>query len=293
MKVWIVTPSFNQLELLKRAVASVADQPADGLEVHHHVQDGGSTDGTREYLSEYLTSSQGHNASGYSFSFESAKDEGMYDAINRGWEKTPSDYAFIAYINCDEQYLPGALSAIARFFSDHPEAEIVLAGNIVVDGEGKYLCHRRAVMPFLWSARLWTASSACSTFMKRSVFFEKGGKFDTRWSIVGDMVWYVHLLEKKPKIRISTTITSIFADDGKNLATTSRGISELEEYKLQCLGWTARFAGLARQINTLRRIIADTILEKPKEYSIYRSGEVRERIAISKPTNLWRRTASK
>ena len=53
MKVWIVTPSYNQVDWLKRAVASVADQAVDGLQVHHHVQDGTSTDGTVQFLKAY------------------------------------------------------------------------------------------------------------------------------------------------------------------------------------------------------------------------------------------------
>lgn len=289
MKVWIVTPSFNQVDWLKRAVASVADQAGGNLQVHHHVQDGASTDGTAEWLKVYAEQQKLLASKAYSFSYESQSDEGMYHAINQGWNKTPQEYDFIAYINCDEQYLPGGLESIAQVFSQNEDAEVVLAGNIVVDGEGQYRCHRRAVHPYLWSARLWTASSACSTFMRRSVFFDHHGGFDTTWSIVGDMVWYVNLLEKKLTIHISDAMTSVFFDDGNNLATTPRGIKELQVYRKQCLGWTAWFTGFARQLNTFRRILADMHLDKPQSYSVYRSGKQREVIEISQPTNLWKR----
>ncbi|MDF7807629.1 glycosyltransferase [Pontiellaceae bacterium B12219] len=289
MKFWIVTPSYNQVDWLKRAVASVADQAMEGLEVHHHVQDGASTDGTVEWLKEYAAGNFSAGCPGYSFSYESAPDQGMYNAINMGWDKTPVEYDFIAYINCDEQYLPGGLMSIARAFQKRKDADIILATNIVVDGDGNYLCHRRAVKPYLWSARLWTASSACSTFMRRTVYFENGGGFDTRWSIVGDMVWYVNLLEKKLNIRVSSALTSVFFDDGNNLATTSRGVEELKVYRKQCLGWTARFSGFARQFNTFRRILADIRIEKPRKYAIYRSDSGREVLTIDKPTNLWKR----
>lgn len=289
MKFWIVTPSYNQVDWLKRAVASVADQAVDGLEVHHHVQDGASTDGSAEWLKKYEAGHRSGDRLGYSFSFESAPDDGMYHAINSGWEKAPEEYDFIAYLNCDEQYLPSGLACIALAFQENKGAELVLATNIVVDGDGNYLCHRRAVKPFLWSARLWTASSACSTFMRRSVYFDKGIRFNTRWSIVGDMVWYADMLSAKLSIHISEHIPSVFFDDGNNLAMTPKGIEELNTYRKQCLGWTARFTNRVRQFNTFRRILADLRLAKPKEYWVYKGGSKRERHVIEKPTNLWKR----
>lgn len=303
MKFWIVTPSYNQLDWLKNAVASVADQAVDGLEVHHHVQDGASTDGTVDWLRQYdeevrrqrsvdstdLRSPISALCPGYSFSYESAPDEGMYHAINQGWDKTPAEYDFIAYLNCDEQYLPEALAGIADEFCKHPSADIVLATNIVVDGDGNYLCHRRAVKPYLWSAKLWTASSACSTFMRRSVYFEHNGGFNTAWGVIGDMVWYVDLIKSKLNIHVSTAITSVFFDDGNNLAMTPKGITELNTYRKQCLGRTARFTSLARQLNTFRRILADMHLEKPREYKVYRNDSNRELLTVDHPTNLWKR----
>ena len=87
MKVWIVTPSFNQVDWLKRAVASVADQVVGNLQVHHHVQDGASTDGTVEWLKVYAEQQQLLASKAYSFSYESQSDEGMY-VINRNWTST-------------------------------------------------------------------------------------------------------------------------------------------------------------------------------------------------------------
>jgi glycosyltransferase involved in cell wall biosynthesis len=148
MKVWIVTPSYNQLDWLKKAIAAVADQSTQELEVHHHVQDGASTDETVEWLKNYAAGIPKSGIAGYTFSYESVPDEGMYHAINKGWDKTPEGYDFMAYINCDEQYLPNALASVAKEFKENPDADIVLATNIVVDGKGRYLCHRRAVKPY-------------------------------------------------------------------------------------------------------------------------------------------------
>src|SRR5205809_81991 len=91
-RVSVITPSFNMLEFLKRCHRSVADQ---GVHLEHIVMDGGSSDGTAEWLA-------GSDVS----LWQSASDAGMYDAVNKGLQLASGD--ILAYLNCDEQYLPGA-----------------------------------------------------------------------------------------------------------------------------------------------------------------------------------------
>jgi len=297
MKFWIVTPSYNQVDWLKLCVASVRDQVSDDalngfngsgtLSVHHHIQDACSTDGTVEFLKEYVAKHP--STENYQLSFASEADEGMYDAINKGWRCAAEDAEVIAYLNCDEQYLPGGLASVAGVFREEVATDIVLAGNIVVDANGKYLCHRRAVRPYLWSSKFWTASSPVSTFLRRSVFFDKDGTFDCRWSVVGDLVWYTNLLSKGLTISLSTDITSVCCDAGDNLALSARGREELQHYRTQILGKRAWLSGPVKKLNTIRRILADMPLKKPQEYAIYQGGEQREIFSIEHPTNLWKR----
>jgi len=94
MRISVITPSYRNSERLKLCVASVADQ--EGVEVEHIVQDAGSDDGTLDWL---LADRRVKACV--------EKDEGMYDAINRGLRKATGE--IFAYLNCDEQYLPGAL----------------------------------------------------------------------------------------------------------------------------------------------------------------------------------------
>src|SRR5437660_9009586 len=97
----VITPSLNMLPYLKRCCASLADQ--EGASWEHIVVDGESTDGTVEWLR-----SQPHVASII------GKDQGMYDAINKGLAACTGD--IVAYLSCDEQYLPGTLAYIDHYF---------------------------------------------------------------------------------------------------------------------------------------------------------------------------------
>src|ERR1700694_5003916 len=118
MKVSVVTPSFKQLPWLKLCVASVADQV--GVEIEHIVQDAG-TGGDLEIWA----------ASQPSLRLFVEPDAGMYDAINRGLRRATGEIC--AYLNCDEQYLPGALQAVEKFFQSHPEVDMVFGDVVMVD----------------------------------------------------------------------------------------------------------------------------------------------------------------
>lgn len=92
-------------------MASVADQ---AVELEHIVQDAGSDDGTLDWLC----------ADRRVKAFVEA-DRGMYDAVNRGLRRARGE--ILAYLNCDEQYLPGALLAVRDYFDRHPGVEVVFA----------------------------------------------------------------------------------------------------------------------------------------------------------------------
>src|ERR1700723_1967596 len=125
MKFSVITPSFRNSEWLKLCIASVADQ--SGVEFEHIVQDACSDDGTQDWL---LKDSR--------VKAFIEKNSGMYDAVNRGYRRAPGD--ILCYLNCDEQYLPGALAGVKSFFEANPQVEVALAGSIVTDGEGNYIC---------------------------------------------------------------------------------------------------------------------------------------------------------
>ena len=73
------------------------------------MQDAG-TAGVREIF-EQATRSSAHDH--YNAQLFIEKDAGMYDAINRGLARTHGEIC--SYLNCDEQYLPGALAKVAEF----------------------------------------------------------------------------------------------------------------------------------------------------------------------------------
>lgn len=188
MKFYIVTPTFNSLQWLPRCVRSVADQVGGGVEVHHHVQDGGSSDGAVQWLEAWKQAHDG--LEGYTFTYTSEKDRGMYDAINRAWDLLPADADMTAHLNSDEQYLPGALSEIALWQQRKPRAEVLLGTYIITDDKNQYICHRRPVIPRAWSSWLNCACITNSAFYRADAFRQRRPRFDIRWRCIGDLVFF-------------------------------------------------------------------------------------------------------
>lgn len=274
MKFSIVTPSFRNSKWLKLCIASVADQ--QGIEHEHIVQDSCSDDGTQDWLP---------NDSRVKAFVE--KDGGMYDAVNRGYRRATGD--ILAYLNCDEQYLPGALAAVGKFFAVNPKIEVALAGSIVTDGEGKYVCHRHQMVPD--SRGVWYRFPilTSSIFIRRKVIFERGIFFDTKWRDLGDFHWVLALMNNRVPMKVCDAWTSVFADTGENMNLKPNAIREKKETRAMIPAWVKATKPFWILQHRLRRLAAGHFNLQPTSYEIYtlQSPGQRVKIDVRKPTAVW------
>lgn len=286
IKYYIVTPSYNNWQWLQNCLPSVADQASENICVHHHVQDGGSSDKTVEELEKWQKQSQGRE--NYHFSYQSKADKGMYHAINLAWEQMPDDADFMAHLNCDEQYLPHALADIAPYFEKYPQADILLGSYFVVDKEQNYICHRRPAQPKLWSSRLNCACITNSSFYRASRFRQHGIRYDIRWRSIGDLVLYRDLLAAGARFQIIDLITSSFACTGSNLAWGELSHKEWAKLAEESPLYASRLQFFVYRWVNLKRRILDLFVAPPKELLLYKNGErERSREVIDKPTHKW------
>ena len=206
----IITPSFGQLDHLACCIASVADQ--EGVEVEHIVQDGG-TNGFADFAKQMAQ--QWPNRNGYQRIMVSEQDGGMYDAINRGLKRAKGKIC--AYLNCDEQYLPGVLSMIGASFQNNPSVEVVLGDVIVVGTDGEAVCHRKMVKPGL--AHTWTCHFGALTagIFFREKLVNEGLLFDTSYRAASDAEWFVRVQQSGNKVKPLGKTTSTFMESGENL----------------------------------------------------------------------------
>jgi glycosyltransferase involved in cell wall biosynthesis len=119
-KISIVTPVNNNAEYIENCIKSVLSQNYPRLE--YIVIDGGSTDGTVDIIEKY--------AERLAY-FESEQDRGQTHALNKGFARASGD--IFAWLNADEQYLPGTLHEVGRAFSNHVGLDFFYGNRIVVN----------------------------------------------------------------------------------------------------------------------------------------------------------------
>jgi len=273
----IVTPSLSMLPYLRCCAASIADQ--QGVAIEHIVIDGGSSDGTAAWLSgqsEILGVSE--------------KDRGMYDAVNKGLRLAQGE--ILAYLNCDEQYLPGTLAFVANFFSGHPGVDLLFGDFLVTRPDGSLVAYRKSFIPrpiYIYASYLYTFT--CTMFFRRRII-DDGLWFDPGLRIAGDAEWLLRVLSAGFSARHCSRYFSVFIDTGEN---ASRGREALaaarREYGGEMPAWlkSVRFpvSGLRLLEKTLRGNYRQS---SPLAYDMYKVGapESRRHFIAERPAFRWR-----
>ncbi len=116
----VIIPTYNRKDLLSRALRSVLQQVTDTKKVSvtpkgvcHQIEvivvDDGSTDGTREMIEKDFPSVQ----------YFHQRNQGPAAARNRGIERARGPW--IAFLDSDDEWLPGKLQTQLDFFERHPD----------------------------------------------------------------------------------------------------------------------------------------------------------------------------
>ncbi|MBD3308401.1 glycosyltransferase [candidate division KSB3 bacterium] len=169
----IVTPSFNHARFLERTMQSVLGQ--EYPQVEYIVQDGNSTDETRDILKTYqpqLTH------------LESCPDTGQANAINRGFRHATGE--IMAWLNSDDVLLPGAVCTVVEFFLTHPQVDVVYGHRVIIN-EADQEIGRWVLPPHDANVLLWADYIPQETlFWRRRIWEKAGGYVDESYQFALD-----------------------------------------------------------------------------------------------------------
>lgn len=122
----IVTPSFNQARYIEATIRSVLSQDYPNIE--YIIVDGGSTDETVAIIKKHA---------GRIAWWVSEQDQGQTDAINKGFGRAQGQ--ILAWLNSDDTYEPGAISAAVKYLQAHPEVGMVYGDCNYINEDGRVI----------------------------------------------------------------------------------------------------------------------------------------------------------
>lgn len=133
--VHVVTPSFNAEDTIDRTMQSVLSQAGD-FRIRYHIQDGGSQDRTLQRIEGWKRRLREggflRQCQGIRLTWASGPDEGMYDALVKGFDALDAPaHSFMTWINADDILMPGALALAAAMERQFTPAQVSWFGGAV------------------------------------------------------------------------------------------------------------------------------------------------------------------
>ena len=216
---------------------------------------------TSQQLPKPANEAQAH----YSLKIFSEKDAGMYDAINRGLARSAGEIC--AWLNSDEQYLPGTLSKVAEIFQQQTKLDILLGDAILLNSSLEPVCYRRIMVPSLWHTRLVHLHSlSCAMFSRKSAL--PNPPLNPRWKVVSDAVLMEHFLLSRKNIHACHLPLAAYAFTGQNLSA-DENCKELEHWWAETRWPPRALKPLVVIHNRFRRLMAGAYRSFPLNTQIH------------------------
>jgi glycosyltransferase involved in cell wall biosynthesis len=197
MKLSIITINYNNYEGLKKTVESVISKVIDDIE--YIVVDGGSTDGSAEYLKEV-------NCNHYSWISE--KDNGIYNAMNKGIRMAGGEY--LLFLNSGDWLVENiSLNDIIKSLND---VDLVIYDLFFIDNENQ--SRKKHPDKITLSYLLEKTISHPSTFINKRELLGQGG-FNESLRIVSDWEFFLKMFYQKiPTYKVLNIPIVYFKLDG-------------------------------------------------------------------------------
>lgn len=257
-KFTIVTPSFNQAPFIEATMRSVLGQ--QGVRLDYFVQDGGSTDGSRERIAALASAYADRSAPTRVTGWKSEPDKGQADAIRRAFLNTdcePED--LMGYLNSDDLLMPGALAYVADYFSRHPRVDVVYGHRVNIDEHsmeiGRWITPRMGcddlglhdLIPqetLFWRKRVWDKVGGMDPSFQFAMDWDLIMRFQDAGAQFARLPRFLGLFRVHPRQKTQSWISDV-------------GMREMERIRTRALGRPA----IPREVDlSMKRALFDSAL---------------------------------
>ena len=187
----LITVVLNNKELLEKTIKSVLNQNFKNFE--YIIIDGGSNDGTLEILKKY------NDKIDY---WLSERDNGIYDAFNKGMELSKGDY--LGIINSDDTYRSNALNIISKYINKNENIDFIFGS--VQKRWGLLSGYKPWKIFFTWG---FYTSHSTGFFIKRTSA-KKVGFYSLKYKYHSDYDYFFRMIVKEKLKGIGSKKKEIF-----------------------------------------------------------------------------------
>lgn len=182
MKVSIITVSFNSAKTIADTIESVLSQ--DFPEIEYIIVDGNSSDDTLKIIRQYENRIS---------KWISEKDQGMYDAMNKGIAMATGDV--IGILNSDDVYINNQVISEMMALLQEKNAQVVFADLILVDqGDDSKVLRYYDSGHFHPDKFRYGWMPAHPTVFVRRELYQAVGPFSTTYQIAADYEMLIRMM---------------------------------------------------------------------------------------------------
>ncbi|MEJ6982539.1 glycosyltransferase [Pedobacter sp. P351] len=180
----VITVVYNNKRDIERTILSVINQTYSNIE--YIIIDGESTDGTLDIIRKYENRIS---------RLITEKDEGIYDAMNKGLGLATGDY--ILFMNSGDELYAG--DTVEKVFASAPDADIYYGETEMYDEQWQSLGQRRHKAPERLSSKSFKYGMSVShqaIYVRRSII----SPYDRKYKLSADIDWILTALKRAEKI---------------------------------------------------------------------------------------------
>lgn len=236
IKFSIVTICLNSEKTIRKTIESVLLQNYPYVE--YLIIDGASRDNTLKIAEEYK---ERFKDKGYSYIISSEKDNGIYDAMNKGIKKATGD--IIGIINAGDWYEPTALKTVAKVYKAK-QFDMFYADINLIKSNGSIIV-KHSKKDRIVTSRHWNHPT---TFVTKKTYNELGS-FRSE-GIHDDFEFFLRVKKANKKIVIKNVVLANFSMGGiSNNKSIRKSINRIKDryrayrvngysrlYIIECIG---------------------------------------------------------